>query len=443
MSRIAWLRERLAPTYLLGTSPVATWLRGAGWIFGSSMIERAAALAQTILIARTIGEDDYGRYALLLSSIALASPIVSLQLAYSVIAIVSRTAERNPERARATVMVADGVMWLLPLPVLAVCIVWPAALSQWLLGMTGFGWAVIMTGVNLVTVVRIGLNEALLQTKLEFRTLAIARTSTSIIGFVPLILVALIAPSLNNVMAAMAAANLLRLVAIAIPARRHRRELLGRITPRIAFAHAGAVLSFSLPTGLLSVIQGGAAWLGNYVLSRSPAGFVDLAVVNTAVQWRLPVMVLLGSLSTAILPMLGASVGAARDDEAGRLQRYNMLVNLGLATVFCAVAIAMSEWILALYGPGFRGNGFLFSLVLVALLPNVYWAVHQQLLVARGTMWTQLALSIPYALVTVGGTLWFSEGMTGERLAYIQLAGWAVAAIAVGVWMRIAPKPKV
>lgn len=441
MSRIAWLRERLTFSYLLGASPVATWLRGAGWIFGSSMIERAAALVQTILIARAIGEDDYGRYAMLLSSIALAAPVVSLQLAYSVIAIVSRTAERDPERASAAVMVADRVLWILPLPVLAVCIVWPAGLSQWLLGMSGFGWAMIMTGVNLVTVVRIGLNEALLQTKLEFRTLAIARTWTSVVAFVPLILVALLAPSLNNVMTAMATANLLRFFAVAIPARRHRRTLLEGITRRAAFAHMGAILSFSLPTGLLSIFQSGAVWLGNYVLSRSPSGFVDVAIINTAVQWRLPVMMVLGSLSTAILPMLGASVGAAKNREADRLQRYNMLLNLGLAILFCTVVIAVSEWILALYGPGFRGNGYLFGLVLVALVPTVYWAVHQQLLVARGTMWTQLALFSPYALIIVGGTIWFSEGMTGETLAYIQLTASTVAAVAIGIWVRIMKDP--
>ena len=107
MSGIAWLRARLTPGYLLGASPVATWLRGAGWIFGSSMLERVAALIQTILIARAIGADDYGRYALLFSTISLISPIASLQLPYSIISIVSRFSERDPERAGAVMLLAD------------------------------------------------------------------------------------------------------------------------------------------------------------------------------------------------------------------------------------------------------------------------------------------------------------------------------------------------
>ena len=437
MSRIAWLRARLTPSYLLGASPVATWLRGAGWIFGSSMVERAAALVQTILIARAIGADDYGRYALLLSTIALASPIASLQLPYSVISIVSRFSERDPERAGAVMLLADRLTWGLTLAFLALCVLWPSGLSGWLLGESQHGWAVIFSGVILLTSVQAGLSDALLQAKQEFRVLAVARSWTAGAAFVLLVPVALFAPSLNYVMAAVAAANILRLLAVAIPARSHRRTLRTGVHMRAAFAHASVIFAFSVPSGLLSVVQGGAAWLGNYVLSRSTAGFTDLAIINTGVQWRLPVLMVMGSLASAILPMLGASIGKAKHGEVQRLQRYNMIVNLGLATLFSGVVIAASPLILALYGESFRGNSYLFALIVIALIPTVYCNVHQQLLVARGTMWTQLWLFAPYGLVVVGGTLWYAGALTGEILAYIQLAGWVVTAIAIGIWVRI------
>lgn len=437
MSRIAWLRARLTPSYLLGASPVATWLRGAGWIFGSSMVERAAALVQTILIARAIGADDYGRYALLLSTIALASPIASLQLPYSVISIVSRFSERDPERAGAVMLLADRLTWGLTLAFLALCLGWPGGLSSWLLGEGQHGWAVIFSGIILLTSVQAGLSDALLQAKQEFRVLALARSWTAGAAFALLVPVALFAPSLNYVMAAVAAANVLRLLAVAIPARSHRRTLRTGVHMRAALAHASVIFAFSVPSGLLSVVQGGAAWLGNYVLSRSPAGFTDLAIINTGVQWRLPVLMVMGSLASAILPMLGASIGKAKHGEVQRLQRYNMVVNLGLATLFSGVVIAVSPLILALYGESFRGNSYLFALIVIALIPTVYCNVHQQLLVARGTMWTQLWLFAPYGLVVVGGTLWYAQGLTGEILAYIQLAGWVVTAIAIGVWVRI------
>jgi O-antigen/teichoic acid export membrane protein len=334
-------------------------------------------------------------------------------------------------------LLADRLTWGLTLAFLALCLFWPAGLSGWLLGESQHGWAIIFSGIILLTSVQAGLSDALLQAKQEFRVLAVARSWTAGAAFVLLVPVALFAPSLNYVMAAVAAANVLRLLAVAIPARSHRRTLRTGVHMRAAFAHASVIFAFSVPSGLLSVVQGGAAWLGNYVLSRSPAGFTDLAIINTGVQWRLPVLMVMGSLASAILPMLGASIGKAKHGEVRRLQRYNMVVNLGLATLFSGVVIAASPLILALYGESFRGNSYLFALIVIALIPTVYCNVHQQLLVARGTMWTQLWLFAPYGLVVVGGTLWYAQGLTGEILAYIQLAGWMVTAIAIGVWVRI------
>jgi O-antigen/teichoic acid export membrane protein len=429
MSRVAWLRARLTPSYLLGASPVATWLRGASWILGSSMIERAAALVQTILIARAIGADDYGRYALLLSTIALASPIASLQLPYSVISIVSRFSERDPERAGAVMLLADRLTWGLTLAFLALCLFWPSGLSGWLLGESQHGWAIIFSGMILLTSVQAGLSDALLQAKQEFRVLALARSWTAAAAFVLLVPVALLAPSLNYVMAAVAAANVLRLLAVAIPARSHRRTARTGISLRGAFAHANVLLSFSIPSGLLAVVQGVAAWIGNYALSRAPSGFTDLAVINTGAQWRLPVLMVLTALASAVLPMLGASIGEGRAHDAARLQRYNLALNVGLATTFSAITIAAADLILALYGPEFREHRYIFALVVIAVVPTVYCNVYQQLLVARGHMWTQLMTFVPYAAIVIGGTLWLGNAITGESLAYIQLSGWMVTAL--------------
>lgn len=431
MSRIAWLRARLTPSYLLGASPVASWLRGAGWIFGSSMVERAAALVQTILIARAIGADDYGRYALLFSTISLISPIASLQLPYSVLSIVSRFAERDPERAGAVMLFADRLTWGLTLAFLALCIGWPGGLSGWLLGEGQHGWAVIFSGVILLTSVQVGLSDALLQAKQEFRVLAVARSWTAAAAFVLLVPVALFAPSLNYVMAAVAAANVLRLLAVAIPARRHRRTLRAGIDMRTALAHANVLLSFSIPSGALAVVQGFATWIGNYALSRAPTGFTDLAIINTGVQWRLPVMMVLTALASAALPLLGASIGEGRAHDTARLQRYNLILNVGLATIFSAITIAASDLILALYGPQFREHRYIFALVVIAVVPTVYCNVYQQLLVARGHMWTQLMTFVPYAAIVIGGTVWLGDAITGESLAYIQLSGWMVTALVV------------
>ena len=89
---------------LRGDGAVAAWLRGAGWLFSSSLAERAAALIQTVLIARALHVENYGRYGLLFSTIAALTPIVSLQLPYSVIYFVSRFQASDPAKAGAIIL---------------------------------------------------------------------------------------------------------------------------------------------------------------------------------------------------------------------------------------------------------------------------------------------------------------------------------------------------
>ena len=176
-------------------------------------------------------------------------------------------------------------------------------------------------------------------------------------------------------------------------------------------------------------------WIGNYYLTRQPTGLKDLAIINTGLQWRSPILVIMASLASAIVPMLGRYLGDEDHAQTRRLQRYHIWLNLAVALAFSGVAILGSSLILALYGPAFRGQNFLFGLFLIALVPTAYVTARQQELVASGRMWLQLGLFVPFALIAVGGTLSFAQTLTGALLGYIQLAAWVVTAALIAVFV--------
>lgn len=432
------VRKLLSPSYWLSDSPIAAWLRGAGWLFTSSLIERAAALVQTVMIARAIGIDNYGRYALLFSTISLLTPLIGLQLPYAIIYFVSRYQAREPERAGAVVLLGKRLTAATTGVMLAVAILFASPLSSWLFAAQGaYAWPLVLGAVLLMASVQAGLNDTLLQASERFRTLAIARLSTAIIGVIVLTIVAKLKPGLTPVMIVLAGSAVLRWMAVAIPARSVARRLVAHSNFRDAIRQGSVILHFSLPSGLLAFAQGIALWIGNYYLTRSPYGLRDLAVINTGLQWRSPILVVMASLASALLPMLGRYIGQDDHSQTQRLQRYNMILNVGIATIFSILVIAFSGFILSLYGHDFRGQSFLFGLFLIVLVPTVYCNVHQQYLVATGRMWSQLLLFIPYTLIIVGGTIWFATGLRGATLGYIQLLAWVITAILITVVVTI------
>jgi O-antigen/teichoic acid export membrane protein len=429
-------RKLFSPTYWLSDSPIASWMRGAGWLFTSSLVERVAALAQTVLIARTLGIENYGRYALLFSTISLLTPIVSLQLPYAVIYFVSRFQERDPARAGAIVLLGRRLTLVTTVSALALSILLAGPLSHWLFNTDGFVWSVMLGGVVLLAGVQSGLSDTLLQASERFRTLAVARLSSAILSVVVLVPVLHFWPTLTGVLAVVAGGATYRLLAVALPARKISARLVAHTDFRQALGSARAIFDFSLPSGLLSVVTGVSVWIGNYYLSRQPVGLKDLAIINTGLQWRSPILVVMASLASAILPMLGRYLGEDNHDQTSRLQRYHILINVGAALAFSIAAILCSSLILALYGPAFHGQNFLFALFLIALVPTAYVTARQQELVATGRMWMQLVLFAPFALIAIGGTLWYADRLTGATLGYIQLAAWVITAVLVALLVK-------
>jgi O-antigen/teichoic acid export membrane protein len=431
------VRKLLSPSYWLSDSPIAAWLRGAGWLFTSSLIERAAALVQTVMIARAIGIENYGRYALLFSTISLLTPLVGLQLPYAIIYFVSRYQVREPERAGAVVLLGRRLTAATTGVMLLVAVLFAGPLSNWLFVAQGYAWPLILGAILLMASIQAGLNDTLLQASERFRALALARLSTAIAGVLALVAVAKLYPGLTPVMIVLAGSAVLRWMAVAIPARAVSKRLTAHSDFRAALKQGSVILHFSLPSGMLAFAQGIALWIGNYYLTRSPYGLRDLAVINTGLQWRSPILVVMASLASALLPMLGRYIGQDDHSQTQRLQRYNMILNVGIAAIFSVLVIAFSDFILTLYGHDFRGQSFLFGLFLIVLVPTVYCNVHQQYLVATGRMWSQFLLFVPYTLIVVGGTMWFATGLRGTILGYIQLLAWVITAILITVVVSI------
>jgi O-antigen/teichoic acid export membrane protein len=430
------VRKLLSPSYWLSNSPIATWLRGAGWLFTSSLIERAAALVQTVMIARAIGIEDYGRYALLFSTISLLTPIVALQLPYAIIYFVSRYQEHEPERAGAVVLLGRRLTLVTTASAVAVALIFSLPLSRWLYNASGYRMAIVLGAVILSASVQSGLSDTLLQASQRFRTLALARLSAALITLAALAWVAHLTTGLTPVLLVIAGGGLVRLAMVAIPARKISARLTAHTDFHAALRQGSVILHFSLPSGLLSLLIGLSTWIGNYYLTRDPDRLKDMAAINTGVQWRTPILVVMASLSSAILPMLGRSLGTADHAQTNRLQHYHIILNTGTALVFSVIAVLSSGPILAVYGPAFRNQQFLFSLFLIALVPTAYVTARQQELVASGRLWMQLLLSIPFAAIAIVGTSWLGDRLRADILGYIQLTAWMVTALLYALLVR-------
>ncbi len=159
------------------------------------------------------------------------------------------------------------------------------------------------------------------------------------------------------------------------------------------------------------------------MLSRQPAGFSEVAIANTGLQWRGPVLLLAATLGGVAIPAF--SMLGARGDVSGstRLRRKLLLVNLGVALLVAAILIAGSGLIMQVYGSEFAEGRLAFVVILLSTVPTVLANVYMQELVGAGRMWRQLWLHTPYLAIMASGFALLVPRYQAAGYAYALLLG--------------------
>lgn len=382
---------------------------------GVTAVERVAALLQTILIARALGIVEYGIYGLLFTSIGFVASVAGLQMGLTATVLVARYRETEKGKAAAVIgnvtrfaLLVAVAFWLLSLP-------FAGELSDWLLRSPDYSTAILLGCVFIGASLLSGVQDGIAQGFEDFRAVAVSRfvaTALTLAAMYPAALVA----GLNGVIVAILAGLVLKAAILQRVIHRHRVALSipGRGS---GVTFRGMVLGFSLPSMLASMIMGGVIWWGSFLLSRLPSGFESVALVNTGLQWRGPVLMLAASVGSVAVPVFSRLAGQDGGLSSQRFKRRLLWLNGVAAVVVSVLIIVLSGPLLGLYGSEFKGGTLVFALLVATTVPMVLANVHMQELVGAGLMWRQLMLHIPMVLVMGAGFLILIPRMAGVGYA--------------------------
>jgi O-antigen/teichoic acid export membrane protein len=401
---------------------------GISWTFTATVGERAMGLMQSILIARVLGIEDYGRYGLLFVTIGWISSVVGLQLGLTATVEVARHRYSNSVRALAVVRLAEIMTLATVLLVAAAIWLHPETFGVALMGAAGDKEIVLLAGLIGALGVFTGIQESVVQGYEDFKALAIVR----VIGAgAALVLVIAFGRSggLSAVILALVFGAALRFVLVLAV----KEFWLLRHGTHPSWQHVwqarDVLWSFSLPSVLASAVSGGVLWYGMVLLAGVKDGFQDIAVVTVGNQWRGVLLLGTSMLSSVAIPMLTRLNQQGDGAKMLQLHGYNLKANLVFTMVAAVVVGAAWQPILRAYGSEFRQGWPVFVVLVATAIPAAYANVLLQYLVSQGRMWRQLA----YYLLSSAGLL------VAYRLAIGAWGplGFAAATLAVAVLSAI------
>ena len=367
----------------------------------ASAIERVAALLQTVLIARALGITEYGVYGLIFTSIGFIASIMGLQMGLTATVLVARYRETEKAKAGAVIRHVTRFALMVSVAFCALSLPFSTQISAWLLQSPDYATSAALASLYVAAALLSGVQDGVVQGFEDFRALALSRFMAAALSL------AAIYPAatwfgLNGVLLAILGGVLVKMAMLSVVVRRHRRAWdIPKVGGDIQFS--SMVFEFSLPSMLVSLLTGGVLWYGSLLLSRQQAGFESIAIVNTGLQWRGPILLLAASLGSVAVPLFSRHSGSG-DVAAGQRLKKNLLWINGLAAIAGALALViLAAPLLALYGQEFAGGRMIFAILVATTVPAVLANVFMQELVGAGRLWRQLVVHLPMVLVTALG----------------------------------------
>lgn len=404
--------------------------RGAFWSIAGAIISRGLMLLASILVARILGQIEYGEFGMIRSTVNMFVIFAGFGLGMTATKHVAEFHKSDPDRA-GRIMALSGLFAL----VSGTCVTLVVFIAApWLAAQT-------INAAHLSPEIRIGafillingLNGA--QTGAlagfeAFKTIAKVNLCIGLVSFPLLVGGAFLGGVRGAVWALllnMSANWLLNHLAL--------RKIAVRC--RVPFTLKGCLQewpilwSFSFPAALAGFMVSPVLWAGNALLVNQPEGYAQMGLFDAANQWRVAILFIPSMVAKVVLPMLSDLNGIGDGTRYWKVLKYNVLLNGAIGLSAAVLVSVAGPWIMGSYGQGFAGGQWvLVWLAFSAFLISVNQVVGQAI-ASRGKMWIGFCFNGLWGIALLVFAYWFvingygAEGLAlGYFIAYLLHSMW-------------------
>ena len=398
------------------------------------------AVVQTVVISRALGITEYGVYGLLFGDHRVRGFNHRVADGTDGTVFVSRYRESEKKKAAAVISIVSKFSWGVAAVFLLLLTPFSQHVSVALLGSGGYQAATLLGIIFIGATIVSGVQDGIAQGFEIFEFLAKLKILSSVL------VLASIYPAaryfgLTGVLCAILGGLVFKFLILQMTVMSRRKDAgIPAVGSGVSFR--SLVGNFALPSMVVSLLVGLVTWAGMFILSKQQLGFDGVAIANTGLQWRGPVLLLAASL--AVLPVPAFSRLFASNDMGGAKKLRHTLLLLNIAAADSGGFRANCR-IRADHGalrrrvcP--RSHGILADRT-VDYSNGRNQRLHQEL-VGSARMWRQLWLHVPFAIIMGGCFIFLVPRYGGIGYGWSLLAGSIFFLATVLATQLIAPPRK-
>lgn len=433
---------RFTPRFLkplwarLESSPLGYRLaRGAFWSLSGVVIARGLALVSSIIFARILGRQDFGKFGMIQSTAGMFGNFSGLGLGLTGTKFVAELRQTDPLRAGRIISLAAAVAaitGLLSGVVLFVLAPWMAAKTLASPDLAGY---LRIASLLLLYGALTGAQSGALSGFEAFKTIARVNLIAGVAAF-PIMVLAVWRWGLAGAVWGLVISQVINWGLNAWALRSESARWKVPIVFKGCFQEIHILGTFSLPAYLSGLLLGPASWICATILVQQPNGYDEMGTFNAANQWRQIILFIPNTILGSALPVMTNLFGQNQFQSLKRVLKTNLLLNTSITAVLAALVALLSPWIMAVYGSRFVEGSFLLIIIAMVCVLDSGTTVLSYLLISSNRIFTHLGLFAFWALSLVSCSWLLVPRMAGKGLALSYLAAQIVYGFALLVFFQ-------
>ncbi len=404
--------------------PAAHLVRAATWSLLANASLHGAGVLGTVIAARQLGPEAFGKFGIINSTVGLASTVGALGVGIAATKYVAEYWRIDPARTRrlhdltmlvsfVSGLIGSAALYFFAAPVATRALHAPALVPE------------LRLAAPLVLASVLGGAQVGILAGLErFRTLAKVNVVRGVIT-VPLTAALTAAWGLKGAILSLTAGALGGLAATTLAL--HHSAPAGFLRPDYVgcWREWRMLTRFSLPSLLSTISFTPVQWAMAAWLVSAPNGFLQMGIYSAGNQIRTLVTYVPSALGQPALAMLSRE-SSADGCRFRLLYRHVMLLGLGLSVLAGIPVLAGSSWILAVYHPALKGHSAVVSLLILSGIVQVPGWIATVAASSAGRAWTCLYLQGLWAAATLAPGWWLTPRLGALGLAWSLMIGYSI-----------------
>lgn len=401
-------------------------ISGAFWSALGGMFSRALMLFAFIIVARTLGQETYGEFGIIRSTVNMFVIFAGFGLGMTATKHIAEYKNSDPERA-SRILTLSALFAIVTASLIAIIVFFS---SSWMAENT-------INAPHLANELKIGafilwvsaINGAQTGALVGFEAFRTIAKINIIVGFFSVItlIVGTYSNGLHGAVLALALNISINWIINNYAIRLELKKYNMSIFATDWWKERSVLWKFSLPATLGGLMVSPIIWLTSVFLVNQPDGYNEMGIFDAANQWFMAILFIPGLVGKIVLPILSNLNGENKNIQYTKVLKFSLIVNGGIALMVAIIVSWLSPWILGSYGEGFsKGYMVLIYLAFSAVLVSINNVVGQ-VITSKGKMWTGLFFNALWALSMIIFSWYFiANGLGAEGLAMAYLISYGL-----------------